>query len=195
MGWPGMSRAAPAMSSSAHSATINLSGCTRHESYGLPQQWPSVCSPAKTNKHINKQINNPKTSQNTDVGERHSPEAASAVILQGFLEKYILLLTCDNSEMLQQSCSRGPQEGRTNTVSTHWETGPWPRKCLGFPGCWKWEKTPVAKAYQSLRNVTAEVAQGLLENTSPSALSQLEVLLLSHWPGSYEGETRASFPP
>lgn len=43
-------------------------------------------------------------------------------------------------------------------------------------------------------SVAAEIAQGLSENTSPSALSQLEVLLLSHWLGSYAGETREFFP-
>lgn len=96
--------------------------------------------------------------------------------------------------MLQQSCSRGPRESRTNTVSTHWETGPWPSKCLDFPGCWKREKTPVAKAHRSPRDVAAEDAQGLLENTSSNALSRLEVLLLSHWLRSYTGETRADFP-
>lgn len=74
--------------------------------------------------------------------------------------------------MLQQSCSRGPGESRTNTVSSHWETGPWSSKFLRFPGCWKWENTPVAKAHGcGMRDVAAEVAQGLLENTSVNALS------------------------
>lgn len=42
--------------------------------------------------------------------------------------------------------------------------------------------------------MVAEVAQGLLENTSPSALSQLEVLLLSQWQGSCVEETAKPVP-
>lgn len=42
--------------------------------------------------------------------------------------------------------------------------------------------------------MVAEVAQGLLENTSPSALSQLEVLLLSHWQGSCAEQRAMPFP-
>lgn len=42
--------------------------------------------------------------------------------------------------------------------------------------------------------MVAKVAQGLFENTSPSALSQLEVLPVLHWQGSYVGETAMPFP-
>lgn len=49
-------------------------------------------------------------------------------------------------------------------------------------------------AHQSLGAVDAEVAQGLLENTSPSVLGQLEVLPVLHCQGTYVGETAMPFP-
>lgn len=42
--------------------------------------------------------------------------------------------------------------------------------------------------------MVAEVARGLLEITSPSALSQLEVLPVLHGQESYAGETVMPFP-
>lgn len=80
--------------------------------------------------------------------------------------------------MFLPGCSGEPGESRSNTQALlagnldHNQADTWVAWDAGSE-----RKHLIAKAaHQSPRAVTAEVAQGLLENTSPRARSQLEVL-------------------
>lgn len=89
------------------------------------------------------------------------------------------------------------KQGKARVTFSLFSLGTWTltKQMPALPGCWRCEKTLVAKAaHQSPGAVAAKVSQGLLENTSPSALSQLEVLPVLHWQGSYAGETVMPFP-